>query len=485
MQPERLYTVFVVATKIGLLAQELSRLNPWWRDPAWSIADPDLRDALATGLGYRPDVLADLLPGCLYVLRGPRRVGKTVAVKFQIEELLNRGVPPTSIVSVAVDGWGAKELRTVVQNVALPPLPDGHHRFWFFDEISAVAGDWDQQIKWLRDNDLEFRHATVVLTGSNATALTSAVGTLAGRRGTGSRLDRTLMPIGFRTFAALTARGRPLPSAALAPSELHTSTGRDAFNDSLPWLDHLVQQWETYLLYGGFPVAVAAAAHGQPIPRWFIEDVFNVIAGDAFKNSKLSVNTEMALLERLWTSMASPANLSNIGSDVGTSHDVVARHVGYLRDSYLLWQCPQRAEGSWLARPSAQDKLYAVDPLVARLAHLRNAERVDIDPTVLTEMQIGMCIRRSIIARNPLALNDDFLFHVRTPSRKEIDFVAHDLVGAAIEGKYCEDGGWHAAAATVNASEWHGVLCTRNVLDLSSDDAWAVPAGLLGYLLDT
>jgi hypothetical protein len=66
-------------------------------------------------------------------------------------------------------------------------------------------------------------------------------------------------------------------------------------------------------------------------------------------------------------------------------------------------------------------------------------------------MQIGMCIRRAIIARNPPALNDDFLFHVRTPSRKVIDFVACDLVGTAIEGKYCEDGRWHAKAATVNA----------------------------------
>ena len=38
----------------------------------------------------------------------------------------------------------------------------------------------------------------------------------------------------------------------------------------------------------------------MPIPAGLADDMFNVIAGDAFRNSKLSVTTEMALLERLW-----------------------------------------------------------------------------------------------------------------------------------------------------------------------------------------
>jgi uncharacterized protein len=165
--------------------------------------------------------------------------------------------------------------------------------------------------------------------------------------------------------------------------------------------------------------------------------------------------------------------------------DIVVRHVGYLGDAYLSWRCAQRADTAWVPRERAQDKIYAIDPLVARLAHLRNPESADIDPTVLSEMQIGMAIRRSVIRINPISLNDDFLFHARTPTRKEIDFVSRELAGTAIEGKYVEDGRWHAEAATVNASEWNGILCTRNVLDLDGDEAWAVPAALLAYTLDT
>ena len=472
-------------TKIGQLAQELSRLNPWWRDSRWALTDPDLREAADTGLSYRSGALSGLVTGALYVLRGPRRVGKTVALKQQIEDLIADEVPPTAIIRVAADNMAAKELRTLVQNTALPMLPAGHRRVWFFDEISSVTGNWAQEIKWLRDNDPAFREATVVLTGSNAAALTEAGGELAGRRGRETNLDRSLFPMGFRTFADLVAHA-PLPDMEpLDVASLHGPIARSAYQASLPWLDDLVRLWDTYLTYGGFPRSVAAAAVGDPVPASFVNDLFEVIAGDAFKHSQLGTNREMALLERLWLSMASPASLSSIGRDVDVRHEVVARHVGYLRASFLLWACPQKSPDAWLARERAQDKLYAVDPLVAQLAHLRNTERHGIDPTVLTEMQLGMSIRRQVLSGIKTAENDEFLFHVRTPARKEIDFVSPHLGDTAVEGKYSEGGSWRGDAATVNASRWKGLLVTRNVLDVGDDKAWAVPAGLLAYLVDT
>lgn len=475
-----------MTTKIGQLAQELSRVNPWWRgDTGWSELDPDLREARAEGLSFKSGVLDGLVPGGLYILRGPRRVGKTVAIKQAIENLLASGIPPTCIVRVAADGWAAKEIRTLTQNTALPPIPEGEIRYWFIDEISTVLGAWDQQIKWLRDNDLEFRAATVVLTGSNASSLTEAAGALAGRRGNAPNLDRTLLPVGFATFVRLVGRHPAPPRPDVSVSGLRSAGAAHGYAQLLPWLDYLVELWERYMQYGGFPRAVAAAAQNQTVPLGFVNDLFDVISADTFKTSRLSANAEMALLERLWKSMASPANLSNIGQEIDTTYNTIARHVAYLRDAFLLWSSPQRAENKWIPRDGAQEKLYAVDPLVARLAHLRNSARQDIDPTVMTEMQVGMALRRRMIADRGSAMSDEFLFYVRTPSRKEIDFVSEYLAGTAIEGKYCDDGGWRSEAATVNASEWNGILVTRNVLDTSSQDAWAVPAGLLCYLLDT
>lgn len=471
----------MATTKIGQLAQELSRQNPWWRTPDWTRLDPDLRGAAERHLGYRSDCLAELEEGGLYLLRGPRRVGKTVAVKQAIEHLVVEGVPPRAIVRVAADGWSATDLRTVVGNVALPPIPEGTRRWWFIDEVTAVTGDWAPQIKWLRDNDPEFARATVVLTGSSAEKLTAASGVLAGRRGPASGLDRTVLPIGFRTFAGLMLPG--MPDAGRL--ELPGLRDRDAYPALLPWLDDLVRAWELYLSYGGFPVAVAAARAGTPVPEWFVEDMFNVVFRDTFATGRLSVTTTMALLGRIAEGMGAPANLNAIAGDVGVTQPVVARHVGYLRDAYLLWHCPQKAARTWTARLRAQDKLYTVDPLVARLPHLRNPAHGEPDLTVVAEMQIGMSVHRAAYAAGTPWADDQFLFYARTPSRKEIDFVGEPLAGVALEGKYTEGGRWKGDAATVEASEWDGILLTRTVLDTSSSGAWAVPAGLFAYLVDT
>lgn len=475
-----------MVTHIGLLAQEVAAQNPWWRDPDWQARDRDLVDAQGSGLRYRSGALDDLTPGCLYVLRGPRRVGKTVTIKQLVADLVTAGTPPTAIVRVAVDGWVAKDLRTLTQNIALPPLPAPARRYWLLDEVTAVSGDWPAQIKWLRDNDPEFAQATVVLTGSSATGLTEAAGALAGRRGRGVNLDRTLLPMGFRTFAQQVLGTRAPAVAALPVAQLKTPAAARDYQDLVPWLDDLVRTWELYLTYGGYPVAAAAALSGQPIPEWFVDDLFDIVANDLFRSSQLPARTEMALLDELWSTITSFAVYSDIGRTLGVSYEVVARHIGYLRNGYLLWPCPQKDETTWTAREGAQTKVYAVDPLVARMSHLRNAERRDIDPTALTEMQLGNGIRRRIFAGATRSPADHMLFHVRTPARKEIDFVSDHLAGVAIEGKYTQ-GSWKAEAATVDASVWSGILATRNVLDVDgpADHAWAVPAGLLAYLMDT
>ena len=169
------------------------------------------------------------------------------------------------------------------------------------------------------------------------------------------------------------------------PSETYTvravasirGEAAQGYNAALPWLDDLVRLWEVYLQYGGFPVAVAAARQAQPTPAWFIDDLFAVLHRDAFASSRLSESQTSALVARLWAGMGSPVNTSRIGADTDVSHDAVARHVGYLRDSYLLWSCPQTADGAYIRRDRSPEKLYAIDPVIARLSHLRNPGRSD------------------------------------------------------------------------------------------------------------
>ncbi len=475
-------------TNRGALQELLADLNPWWRDPRWAEMDPDLIAVRGAGLGYHTDALHDLHPGGLYVLRGPRRVGKTVATKQLVASLLRDGLSEGGIVRVAVDGWPLRDLQTVVRRLPLPALAPGQRRHWIIDEITGVDGDWASEIKWMRDNVAEFGAATVVVTGSDAAALTAAIGRWAGRRGDVSERDRTLLPIGFRTFVDLVAPRHPTNMPRLPLVDLHSSVAADAYGSLLGWLGDLSRMWRLYLAHGGYPRSVAAAKQGKAIPTDFADDIFDVIFRDAFADSRLSRTDASSLATRVMGGMGSPLNATSIADDIAAHPTTVTRHLTYLRNAYLAWSCPQRSATGWTALPKAQPKVYAVDSIVARVSHLRNEARQDVDPTILSEMMLGMAIRRAAITSGREWDGDDFLFYHRTPTGKEIDFVSPLLGENAVEGKFT-DGRWRREAITVNASEWRGILATDSVLEIETEDArhraWAVPAGLLAYLIDT
>src|SRR5512132_3651373 len=98
------------------LARTLTAGNRWWRGPdEWKRDDTDLRRLHDLPLDYAPDPLADTVPDGLYVLRGPRRVGKSVELKRSIERLLKDRVDPRRIIHSACDGLTAADLRRLVR----------------------------------------------------------------------------------------------------------------------------------------------------------------------------------------------------------------------------------------------------------------------------------------------------------------------------------------------------------------------------------
>ena len=83
--------------KQGEVQHMLTATNRWWRNPRdWPRDDPDLREADGAPFRYAAGVLDDLAPGGLYVLRGTRRVGKSVEIKRTIEVLLASGIAPAA-----------------------------------------------------------------------------------------------------------------------------------------------------------------------------------------------------------------------------------------------------------------------------------------------------------------------------------------------------------------------------------------------------
>ena len=469
--------------KQGEIQQMLATTNRWWRDPhGWTRADPDLREASVAPFMYSAGALDDLAPGGLYVLRGPRRVGKSVELKRTIERLLNpdRGpaADPRRVLHASVDGWRAADLGRLV--AAASQLTPPGHRYWFIDEITGIADGWPDRIKWLRDNDHRFRQDTVVLTGSSAADLTAAVKALAGRRGPASPPDRFLLPMGFRAFAERLeppAEGPvpnvgPLPIADLASPHLN-----DAAMALVPWLDWLVAAWQTYLHVGGFPAALAGHLRRREVPPQFLRSLLDVIHGDAFRRADWSRPQTTALLQRIAKSLGSPVNHSAIADDLAFAQSTIRRRLEELRDAFVLWPCHR--EANLQPKMNAHAKLYYLDPAYATLSPSPS------DDSQLAEQQLGVALLRSCERARPGRYLDfaDVLHH-RSNTRREIDFVGANFGGIAIESKFV-DGRWMRDAQTLAASKWRGIVATRSELDLSaSNNAIAIPAALLAWLVD-
>jgi len=150
----------------------------------------------------------------------------------------------------------------------------------------------------------------------------------------------------------------------------------------------------------------------------------------------------------------------------------------------MVWRCHRI--GGRLPNLRTQEKVYFVDPLIARLPHLRDDRRRDLDDSRLTEQQLGALLLRAAADRGPNALlGASTVMYERTPSATEVDFVGPDL-GVAFESKYV-DGPWRRVAQTLRARHRGGILATRAVLELENrsgkDPVWAVPTGILGWLL--
>ncbi len=166
------------------LAENVRSSNPWWRGeegvrlPAfkrWPFAR--LLSLLKTGMTQTT------------VLRGPRRVGKTVLLRQAIDSLLKEGVPASRILYVpfdelptlrgvrepilAISRWFEANILGETFNSA---ANGGRQVFLFFDEMQNLDA-WAPQIKNLVDNHM----VRALITGSSSLRIEAGRDSLAGR----------------------------------------------------------------------------------------------------------------------------------------------------------------------------------------------------------------------------------------------------------------------------------------------------------------
>lgn len=482
------------------LRERLRDCNPWWRAAAsgsdvlaWTGGDQALRARAVNDLGYRSRLLDDVADGPvddrLIVLRGARRVGKSVLLKDTAARLCAReDIDPRQIIYVASDGMRASDLRRIGKlGRELTRSIGDRARVWLLDEVTGVRG-WTQALKYLRDNT-PFGSDAVVCTGSSWDRETEVErDLLAGRAGAyATRRSRILHPMSFREVLLVTRRDVAFP-AIVPPWRLQDEDVRRAVESLELFVDDLDLAWQAYLTSGGFPRAVAEHHRTGEVGEGFLRDLAAWLHRDVDPDA--GEDSVPKLLSALEARCSSPLNRRALAENAGypNRQALDLRLVRLVRTCAAIW-CHQ-IDDAGRRLLGAQSKLYLSDPLLAWLGTRLRAGLPAPDFTRLTEAALGVILARVIDESEPGRWeSDDTIGYLRTGSGREIDLAPVAVPSSAgirrtapIESKWVSSG-WRTEARVIEGRFGAGVLATRSVIDLSHP-VWAVPVPLLALLLE-
>ena len=170
----------------------LAPYNPWWfKGDTWRGMLPDYDRPVVS------EVLADLreLPQMISIT-GPRRVGKSTAVKQIIGWLISQGVQPSRILYFSFDDpeiFASPRLQADIFDLLVDRMRRGGElAYLFLDEVQRLPR-WELFLK--KYYDLKYRLRFVVSGSASSPIFRSSQESLLGRI-----KDRHLLPFSFREF---------------------------------------------------------------------------------------------------------------------------------------------------------------------------------------------------------------------------------------------------------------------------------------------
>ena len=188
------------------LANLLKLYNPWWDDHRgyWRDDLPDYQRPVVR------EVLSDIKElSQIISITGPRRVGKSTALRHVIRYLIdNLDIAPSHILYFSFDDpevYGSDDLQRVIFDRLIEKMKvdskDITPRYFFLDEIQRLP-KWELYLK--RYYDLKFPVRFIISGSASSAIFRQSQESLLGRI-----KDRHLLPFSFREYCFYRLRHRP------------------------------------------------------------------------------------------------------------------------------------------------------------------------------------------------------------------------------------------------------------------------------------
>ncbi len=487
-------------------AADIYEFNPWWQSPDRIEGDPRVVEWRSAAFRWIPRLCRTFEDAdVIYMMRGPRRVGKTTLLKLRVMDLLKKGTPPKDIFYYSCDLVSSpKQLvdaidtyldQVRVKGSASAEPGRGHI---FIDEVSSVK-DWQKGMKALIDAG-KLRGCTVILTGSHSMDIRRASETLAGRRGNAAGLrygspDKILLPMKFSEYAETRspevrsalrdARELPAGSRKAALLELLGGKVPELFSRMMPLSRMLEGMLDDYLITGGMPQAINEYSSRHSISDSTYADFVSLIMKDISRWG----GEEALARQVLWRASETMAtqvspNALKDGTEIA-DYRTVEKYLGALKASYAIEQTYRLDVGRGQPFYRKERKVYFADPFIFHACRgwlsgrdAFEASRMFLGTAEmkgrLLEGVVGNHIARLAygLAPSPLFEASGAVFYWKSRKGRELDF-AFSVGGryVPVEVKYSsrirkEDCYSIYDFMKTGAAAQSGIVVTKDVLDV-------------------
>ncbi len=379
---------------------DLTNQNSWWNEGGlWE--DFDLLKVKNSNLNYRPKIFSpqDLISNPVLTLRGPRRAGKTVALKLFIAELIEReDWDPKNILWYSADTVRRpQDLETIFIEFVEKFNP----RLICIDEVTAVP-HWQRVVKKLRDTNV-FGNKSVILTGSSAHDLKIGAERMAGRRGILENPDRVLLPMDYVSFK----------------------------NQVKSYVTEETSIFASYLQCGGFPFRVSdfitCASKGLTYDPANQMQVFDDVFFYEINRRRLDRNTALEILGRLSVIGSQACSYDGFIKPLAMAKETAQRYLNALGDAFLLSTIYSFDYGRRRVAPKKDKKFLWIDPSLSQLAPWTSQ-----GSQLSTDTLCEIAVNKSLLITNERRLFEGLsaprnVFTWKSSSGKEIDFLVVNL----------------------------------------------------------
>jgi predicted AAA+ superfamily ATPase len=287
------------------------------------------------------------------VLKGMRRVGKSVLMRLLIGRLMDKGVPGANILYINKESLEFDALKDYLDlyRYARDYFQGGGgvgKKYILIDEIQEIAS-WERAVASFLADGL----GDVVISGSNARLLSSELATLI----SGRYVEIPVYPLTFREFltfrhprtqeniatatataTATDAPGQTNASASVSASTASTSTSTATDTDA---------EFSNYLKYGGLPGIHQLPVEDEVIFIYLNSILNTVLYKDVITRHKIRDASIFDMLVRyLFDNVGNITTAKKIADyfksqRIRTSVDTILNYINYIEASLLIDKAPR------------------------------------------------------------------------------------------------------------------------------------------------